>query len=290
VRTQGAYQQQRFDTQDCRLNYVAGSTPGNPWLFLHGVTRCWQDLLPLMSGFDREWQVIGLDLRGHALSGRSAGQYLVVDYIRDAVTFVRGVFHKPGIVFGHSLGAMIACAVAAEAPEYVQAVILEDPPFDTLGSLIFETPFHSYFVALQRLLVERSDTAAALASRLAEIRMPAPDGRTLLRLGDVRTRDALQSHAECLIALDPEVLAPLVAGTWLDGFAWESALDKITCPVFLLVGDTACGGMLPGTMADRIEKRLARCTRINWPGVGHHLHMQRPEQVHRCVMRFLESL
>ena len=36
---------------------------------------------------------------------------------------------EPLIIFGHSLGAMVAAAVAAELPQLVLGIVLEDPLF-----------------------------------------------------------------------------------------------------------------------------------------------------------------
>src|SRR5688572_4782194 len=108
-----------FDAGPVRLHVAAGPRHGPPLLMLHGVLRAWTDFAP-------RWQLFALDHRGHGESAR-AERYLVVDYAADAVALVRD--RLPGVVlYGHSLGALAAVAVAAELPDLVRAVILEDPP------------------------------------------------------------------------------------------------------------------------------------------------------------------
>ena len=104
-------------------------------VLLHGVTRCGADWEPLLPALAEDWTVIALDQRGHGTSPR-AGSYLVTDYVADAVRFVREETAGPIFIFGHSLGAMVAAAVAAELPDRVGGIILEDPPFHTMGNRI----------------------------------------------------------------------------------------------------------------------------------------------------------
>ena len=61
---------------------------------------------------------------------------------------------------------------------------------------------------------------------------------------------------------------------WLTGFDIDSALSAIRCPVLLLRGNTALGGMLPGEDAMHMVSQLTDCTRIDFSTAGHLLHLQ----------------
>lgn len=50
------------------------------------------------------------------------------DYAQDVEALVRQQIREPAILFGHSLGAVVALWVAAYAPELVRGLVLEDPP------------------------------------------------------------------------------------------------------------------------------------------------------------------
>ncbi|MEJ7605237.1 MAG: alpha/beta fold hydrolase [Bryobacteraceae bacterium] len=79
-----------------------------PILFLHGVTRCarsFDPLLPLLS-FQRQAQAI--DFSGHGDAPRRRGAYKVTDYVSD----VAPLLERPTILYGHSMGAMVAALVA----------------------------------------------------------------------------------------------------------------------------------------------------------------------------------
>lgn len=278
-----------FDSTGVRLNVAVGPESGPPLLFLHGVTRRWQDFAGLLPAFAARWQVYGLDHRGHGRSGQAPGRYLVTDYARDAAAFVRDQMPQPVVIYGHSLGAMVAAAVASEMPDRVRGLILEDPPFDTLGSRIGESAFHDYFVQLQRL-VRRVGNATDLNRELPELRYTVPGQPAKIRLGDTRDPASIRFSARCLSLLDPEVLTPLVAGQWLDGYNTDSIVKKIACPTLLLQADVAAGGMLSDPDADHIASLIADCTRVRLPGVGHLIHWMQTETTLRLALNFLESL
>src|SRR5262245_49718150 len=151
----------------------------DPLLCLHGVTRRWQSFLPLIPALALRWQVYALDHRGHGKSER-AMSYFAIDYVPDAVSFLRHKIMLPTVVYGHSLGAMVALAVAAEAPDLVRAVILEDPPFDTMGVRISSYQLYSYFVALEPLAGKGMDLPH-LVEKLGAIEIDTPGGKTALR-------------------------------------------------------------------------------------------------------------
>ena len=266
------------------LHFAEGPAAGPPLLLLHGVTRGWRDWESLLPALTREWHVIALDQRGHGGSGR-AESYRVVDYIADAVRFVREVVAAPVVVMGHSLGAMVAAGVAVELPGLVRGVVLEDPPFHTMGNRIAGTAWEAQFTGM-REAARRGGTVDEIADALAAILLPAPGG-TVKRLGDLRDRASLRWSAECLTELDPEVLTPIIAGRWLDGFEVAGVLSRIPCPALLLAADPAAGGAL--TAADAASAPPS-CRRVDFPGVGHQLHRERPEAVLRAVEEFAAEI
>src|ERR1700676_4958361 len=128
-----------------RLNCAIGPAAGPPLLLLHGITRCWRDFMTLMPMLAPRWHVHALDFRGHGRSSRTPGAYLLVDYLRDASTILHGHFREPAVVYGHSLGALTAIALAAQAPAAVRALVLEDPPSFHILPRIRDTHFQALF-------------------------------------------------------------------------------------------------------------------------------------------------
>jgi pimeloyl-ACP methyl ester carboxylesterase len=254
---------------------------------LHGVTRCGADWEPLIPEFTDHWKVIALDQRGHGTSPR-AGSYLVTDYVADVVRFVQEETTDPIVLFGHSLGAMVATAVAAELPYRVCGIILEDPPFHTMGNRIAGSAWHAQFTGMREAARKRG-SVEEITDALADIRLPASGGG-FKRLGDLRDRASLAWSAECLSQLDPEVLTPVIEGRWLDGYDFPSLLAGLRCPTLLLQADPSAGGALTDADAESLKSIVSDCQHVRFPSCGHNLHRDRPESVLRAVTDFAAAL
>lgn len=274
-----------------RLNVaVSGPDNGPPLVLLHGVTRRWQTFLPILPVLQARWRVVAFDFPGHGRSEPAAdGDYHVVGYVRAAVAFLRRAVSEPAVVYGHSLGAMVTAAVAAEVPERVRAIVLEDPPFDTMGERIRRTPLHSYFAGAQPLAGSQ-EPVPELASRVADLEFVHPETGVAKRLGDLRDAAAVRFTASCLRRLDPGVLEPIVAGRWLDGYDRDSLLRQIQCPVLLMQADPAAGGMLTDEDAAAVSALVADCTHVRLRGAGHLLHWERTQELSNVVTSFLETV
>ena len=94
-----------------------GPGTGPPIVLLHGVTRGWVDWTPILSSVAARWQIWAPDARGHGNSEWAGGKYKIVYYINDAIAFITTHVKEPALIWGHSLGAMVAAAVAAIAPQ-----------------------------------------------------------------------------------------------------------------------------------------------------------------------------
>src|SRR5258706_1683125 len=113
-----------------KLSYYdsAGGLPGEPpILLIHASlyrTEDWENIFPRLA---TRYRVVSYDQRGHGRSER-APNYELRAFADDALRMMREVVKAPAVVIGHSLGAITALIAAAEAPELVRALVLEDPP------------------------------------------------------------------------------------------------------------------------------------------------------------------
>ncbi len=283
------FQESRFSTDGVVLNVARGPANGPPLAVLHGVTRRWTDFLPLLPALATRWHVYGIDFRGHGNSARVQNGYRVIDYVGDIVGWLETEAAQPAVLYGHSLGAMVAAAAAARSPQRVRALVLEDPPFDTLASGIRETQFYDLFHGF-RELARRERSVPQLAKALAELRVGVAGRPEKVRLGELRDAASLRFSAKSLTLVDPECLTPLLEGRWLDGYDRPSILSRIACPVLLLQGNHQMGGMLPDVDADLTAGALADCTLVRFPKTGHNIHWYDPAGTLSAVMGFLEGV
>lgn len=271
------------------MGYLEGPKAGPPLLLLHGVGRCAEDYREFAAGLVKDWHVHALDFRGHGGSDRTLGQYHVTDYIRDTVAFARDDVCQPVVIYGHSLGAMVALAVAAKLPELVRGIVLEDPPFHTMGRRISHTPWQALFAGMRD--VARSATGAdGLEAALAELSVPVPGRSGLTKLRQLRSAESLRFSAQCLAQLDPEVFTPIIEGRWLDGYDEHVLFAQVRCAVLLLQGDPSAGGALLDADADAAIATLASCRRTRFPGVGHLIHRDQPAVALRALQEFAATL
>jgi len=266
-----------------------GDPASAPLLMLHGVARRGDTFTPLLPWLVPEWRVAAVDHRGHGRSSR-ADSYLVRDYAADAVMVVERQFDRPVVLYGHSLGALVAVVTAAAIPRRVAAIVLEDPPGPGFLGDLRHSVYHGLFAAY-RLLAGQRRPVVDLARSLADVELVDPSTGTSTRLGAVRDAAALRFLAACLADLDPAVMTPLVAGDWLTACDLSAALAAVRCPVLMLRADPRAGGMLPDADSRLFTGRLRDLAAVDLPlGTGHTVHGTSPELVIRHLLPFLATI
>jgi pimeloyl-ACP methyl ester carboxylesterase len=277
-----------FDLTDgpVPLHVTAGPANGPPLVMFHGVGRRGIDFLPIVPALAPRWHLHLIDHRGHGGSGRAPGRYRVVDHVEDALS-VLSWLGRPAVLFGHSLGALVAAGAAAARPELVRAVVLEDPPSRGFLARLSETPYHATFVAMRRLVGSNRDVGS-VGWELGETLVPTAAGP--VKLSTMRDGCALRFIARCLADVDGGVFTPALEARWMDGYDEMTIWAGVPCPALLLCGDQAAGGMLPAREADEMCTLMPNPTRIDLPGVGHLIHGTATELTVRYVLNFLESL
>lgn len=102
--------------------------PGNagPILCIHGITancRCWDVLAEALIP---DYRVIAMDLRGRGQSEKPPTGYSLDYHLRDINCLLDDLQLERAVIMGHSLGAFIALAFAAQYPERTDRLILVD--------------------------------------------------------------------------------------------------------------------------------------------------------------------
>ena len=105
---------------------VCGHDGGRPLVLLHGLSADSTSWAPVIDRVGSTWRTYTLDFRGHGRSARTPGAYRLDDYLTDTDRLLQ-VIGEPAVVVGHSLGAIVATALAQDGHPQVAAVFLEDP-------------------------------------------------------------------------------------------------------------------------------------------------------------------
>ncbi len=298
----GFMQESYLSTEGAKLQFAQSTVTNSSALptivFLHGVLRDWRSFYPLLFGLRGKANLISIDFRGHGGSDPTPNGYRVINYVEDAVRLVKSL-NSQVILYGHSLGAMVALATAAQIPDRIQTAILEDPPFSTMGSRLAGTPLMRYFASVEAIVQsELAHTASQQSATNAEAPIQGlfkkfsdivvatnPDG-SIIRVRDQRDSISRRFSAEGLARIDREVLVPITAGQWLEGYDLDRILRSIKSKVVLLRADSAYGGMLNSDEADHIHRSLGGlCEQIYFSGVGHSMHWAKPAEITALVNR-----
>ena len=251
------FQEQIFNADGVQINFVQASNSGQPIVLLHGAASEWQSFLPLIPIFAREFRVYAIDLRGHGKSSRVPEGYRVLDYAKDIQCFLEQHITEPSILYGHSLGALTAIAVAAQSPTWIRAIMLGDPPFYFHNMMTKESAEYKPFTELHHVLSTMHSAQEMNDYMVDQYPNMEPQRR--------------KARAETMSRVDPAVVAAILEGRDVENFDTDILLRQITCPVLLLRGNVALGSVLRDQDVTYMVDGLQHCEVVHMQEVGHSL-------------------
>ncbi|MEN6621006.1 MAG: alpha/beta hydrolase [Smithella sp.] len=107
-------------------------------VFSHGAGDDGLCFTRIAKELEKNYDLIMPDARGHGKSDIGSGDYSTKQRVADLVGFIKELKLDRPIIGGHSMGADTSMNLAAEYPDMVRAIYLEDPPLlmpgETFGS------------------------------------------------------------------------------------------------------------------------------------------------------------
>lgn len=229
---------------------VVGPESGPAVVLIHGITESRHSWRPIINRLCTTRRVLAVDLRGHGDSD-IVGPYTPIDYASDVLETMRNAGIDAAAVIGHSLGGVVASAVAALGG--ATAVINVDQPLRLAG-------FKDGLAQLEPML--RGDNAsfqAAVDMLFASMRGPLGDGEST-RIGALRLAR-------------PDV----VLGTWASVFeSTPEELDATVAPLAhaIAVPFLSLHGIDPGAEYGPWLTGLVPTATVElWPDHGHYPHL-----------------
>lgn len=270
------------------IHYAEAPGPGPALVILHGITGSNTSFAPVLPVLAAQAHVYAIGLRGHNLSGRTPGAYQAADYGRDVAAFLRKVVARPAVVAGHSLGGLIAVWVAAQSPEGVRGIFLEDPPlYITQSPRHQTTPFYGYFVFLRDYLRQHHASGGTLDEMIAFVgQTPANEKQTML---EAVGPELVRERAIELQRMDPAILDPAFDGVILGPHEPDDLLAQIRCPIHLLAAQAEWGGAMDGQDVQRFVSHAPHCTYAVLEGAGHGIHQERPNEYVAALRHFVRQ-
>jgi len=117
-----------FNTGEVIMNYVVGPPNGKPLVFIPGQGMTWEEYTLIMPILADRFEVFAISLRGHGKSSWTPGKYTFNQLGKDVTEFLKRIVGKPAIIVGNSSGGVLTSWLAANSPEWIKAIVLEDPP------------------------------------------------------------------------------------------------------------------------------------------------------------------
>jgi pimeloyl-ACP methyl ester carboxylesterase len=202
---------------------------------------------------------VSVDLPGH---GKSAvpSKYEIWSFAAEVADFARELDLGRSVVFGHSIGAMVALSLAWHEPDLVCGVVMIDPP--PLSKEVWKD-FGAELVSSFRGRDGR-------AGRLKFIE------QMFLSTDDAKRRAQI---TETMMAMPNDVAIPMVqAMARFDAMAVLRVLDVPVMCISSAVPTNDAASLLDGCPWITLGQTV---------GAGHFLQLEVPEQVNAMIERFL---
>lgn len=241
---------------------------GRPVVLVHGLMGRGSTWSRQLGWLTRLGSVYTYDAPWHR--GRRADDALPVSterFVAELGVAVEGV-GSPAVLIGHSMGGLHSWCLAAERPELVSALVVEDMAADFVGRTT--GPWEPWLHALP----EEFDSAEAVFAEFGPVA-----GQYFLEAFD-RTETGWRLHGA------PEKWIA-IAAEWGTRDYWTQ-WQAVRAPVLLIeAGDSV---VPPGQMARMVDLAGGRARHVRVPGAGHLVHDDAPEDYRRAVEAFLDSL
>ncbi|MCI3278388.1 alpha/beta fold hydrolase [Streptomyces cylindrosporus] len=246
-----------------------GPTDSPALLLVHGWGGDGREWSPHAEALADRFRVIVPDLRGHGRSEVPDEGNTPAEMADDLAALLKAVGCGPVVAVGHSMGGQVVNLLAVRHPGLVRSVVALDPAHGAHGAEVDGIP--------GRLAEYREHGSRAAADFVAgAFSDRAPAG---LRTAHVRTMLGTPDH----------VIAQAYAGMYTEPGAVgirphsEAYLRRRTRPALTVWTAAEPAAWERSTLhvtGSRVE---------HWPGIGHYLHEERPEDTVRLVLEWADA-
>jgi pimeloyl-ACP methyl ester carboxylesterase len=244
--------------------HQSGDPAGVPLLLLHGYTDTAGSMLPLMERLPPGVRAIAVTQRGHGDSSKAAG-YAMTDFAADAAAVLDRLGVSRAVVYGHSMGSVIAQRFALAHPRRTAALILEGGAPGFAGNAVVA---EFYETAIKELR-DPIDPAFARAFQLSAVAKPPAPGFL-----DMAVAETCKLPAAAWKAIGRAMMAERL----------DAELSRIAAPTLLLWGEL--DAFVGREDQDRLLAGLSRAELKAFPDLGHSPHWEDPARTAALIGPF----
>ena len=285
------------------FNYAEGPNNGPALVLLHAQLLDWYSYSKVLPELSAKFHVYALDYPGHGKTVVPENYVMSAENIGgDIGRFIDEVIGEKVFVTGNSSGGLLAVWLAANRPDIVKAVVLEDPPlFSSEYPTVKGTVAYKAFTQSNNALTDDSFDGDYLMYWINNSKQFFAtyvfDGADKLINAMVRVYRTFRpgepielpfipiSVQEMIRGLDyynPRFGQSFYEGTWNDNFDHAEALSQIECPVFLIqanfgyLEDGTLNGAMSQEMAEKAVSLIKNCE-YKKLDCGHVTHLEAPD-------------
>jgi pimeloyl-ACP methyl ester carboxylesterase len=244
---------------------------GSPLVLINGFASTMDMWSPrVLAALARHFRVIIFDNRGTGFSSASDDPFSITLFARDTLALMDTLGISRAQILGLSMGASVAQELVLAYPERVDRLILVA---GTCGGskAVWMRP------AVLETLSDKSGTGLDLANRMFSL---------------LFTKDWLGAH-------DPWKYCPDVRETTSEEsaarqakafYTWPGSYDRLSevrLPTLVVTGTEDV--VIPPANAVTLSERIPGARLVEFPGAGHGLMYQCPDEFSRAVLEFLPS-
>lgn len=244
----------------------SGDPNGVPLVLLHGLSDSNASMRVLMDRLPRGIRAIAISQRGHGDSSKPAGPYATDAFVADLASVMDQLGVRKGVVYGHSMGSVVAQRFAAKHPSRVAGLVLEGAFPGLKGNLAVEALYAAEIAGLS----DPIDPAFAREFQLSTISRPLPAGFV-----DLISRESVKLPARAWKQILQDMMQ---VDTTAD-------LARLNVPALLLWGDRDT--FVLRSDQDRITAALKGSTLVVFEGTGHDPHWEEPVRTAGLVADFI---
>lgn len=244
---------------------------GDPLLFISGLGGHLGEVPYLIESYRQHVELIAYDNRGCGRSEKPAGEYTIAGFADDAAALIGAIGLESAIVYGSSMGGMVAQELALRHPHRVRALILGC----TTGGAVKGVPPAAE--TIQQMVRNQSlsgDEALSAGWRLgySEAYIAANYGAML-----ARSREASRHNAPA-DSYVRQIVAAAKHDTW-------DRLHEVACPVMILHGSSDV--IIPPANAHLLKQHISHAELHILEGMGHGYNLEAREQADALVLDFV---
>lgn len=290
------------------IHYIVGGQ-GEALLLIHGQGVSSRDYMEVLPRLKKKYKVYAVDCYGHGKSSKDSNLYTIEKIGKDLSWFIQHVIKEPVVLSGHSSGGLIAIWISSHCPEYVKALILEDPPLfsSEKGRDELTFAYHDMFKHLPAYTGDE-DYVLFYLKHCQWLKYFGKGRQGIIKYSEqYRLKHSSSSikyfflppkvtrMLSFLDEYDPKFGMAFYDGSWMAFENHEMLLRKVSCQTLLIHTSWKYddAGILLAAMDEEDAKRglsLLENGQMFSVASGHDFHGEKPRAFLKCVNEFMKTL